>query len=121
VLLMQQGYFDPAKEAAIERHEIGGHANGLVHDATGEGWGWNAPDGTFHPVSTPSELAAVQAKYPQPVSFDWSKAFPTTPDLSPDRLKQPLPTAVPASLMTQAQPAVSPYPTQLPTPGSPVR
>jgi hypothetical protein len=105
---------------ANRAHE-GCHTWDIEHDETGRNWYWPTPDGKLIPVSTLADLTAAKARYPQPVSFDWSKALPTTPDLSPDRLKQPLPTAVPASLMTQAQPAVSPYPTQLPTPGSPVR
>lgn len=105
VLLMKEGYFDPDKEAAIERHEIGGHANGLEHAPDGKGWGWYAPDRTFFPVSTPQELQAVQSKYAaQP--FDWSKAFAQNALMSP-----PAPVTPGANALTQTAsttPAVPP-------------
>lgn len=70
---------DSELDQALYQHEVGGHSNDLVHGPEGTGWGWNAPDGTFHPVGSMADLTAAKAQYPQPASFDWSKAFATAP------------------------------------------
>ncbi len=82
VLLMKPGYFDPAKEQAVEAHEFA-HSWGLVHGDDGKGWN-GTPDvwGRINMVSAMNARVAQDAAAAQQLAPSMTAA-PTTAEPGP--------------------------------------